>query len=124
MYHRFQSSLFELPLKYRFKKRAFRIEKMERCLGKVEAQVYVIGTCEPHFPSSASYSTSTMLHEHHLRYQSPLFELPYNRACRRATTLSYPSNTSDWFKSGPCVWPVIAARIGINNALPLQPVDF
>ena len=33
--------------KYKFKKRTFRIEKMERYFRKAEAQVYVIGTRGP-----------------------------------------------------------------------------
>ncbi|HIW31341.1 MAG TPA: hypothetical protein IAA29_00995, partial [Candidatus Paenibacillus intestinavium] len=46
--HRYQSPLFELPLKYMFKNRAFRTEQVKRYLRKAEAQVYVIGTREPY----------------------------------------------------------------------------
>ena len=38
--------------KSRFKMRAFRIEQVKRYLRNAEAQVYVVGTREPYFPSS------------------------------------------------------------------------
>ena len=52
---------FELPYNESSKSLAVSTEKMERYLRKAEAQVYVIGTREPYFPSSAAYSMSDQL---------------------------------------------------------------
>ena len=46
---------------------------------KTEAQMYVIGTCEPHFRKLAPDATPNMLRQHPNRYQILHFELHPNR---------------------------------------------
>src|SRR5699024_5445430 len=47
-----------------------------------------------------------------------------NTSFNRVITMSFPNNSMAIGNSGPCVWPVAATRIGINNFLPRIPVSF